>query len=151
MGGPRLFCMARAFRDLSRGGGTVLDDIESARAWLAERDGVDGDRIGVAGFCMGGGFALLYAARGSMRAAADYYGLAPGDAEDLDGVCPVLAGYGAKDTRFLGMPGRLTTHLDKLDVPHDIKVYPEAGHSYMNQVSKKAIMRCQESSADSSW
>ena len=59
IGGPRLLCISRAMRDLSVGGGAVLDDIESAGDWLVARDGVDGERIGVAGFCMGGGFALL--------------------------------------------------------------------------------------------
>lgn len=135
IGGPRLLCIARTMRALSAGGGPALDDIESARAWLAARDGIDGERIGVAGFCLGGGFALLYAARGSMRAAAGFYGTVPAETDALEGICPVLAGYGAKDTRFLGMPGRLTRHLDKLDVPHDIEVYPNAGHSYMNQHS----------------
>src|SRR5215218_3145233 len=60
-GGPRK-CLRATFRDIVRGEGRVFDDVETARRALLARADCTG-RIGVIGFCMGGGFALM-AARG---------------------------------------------------------------------------------------
>jgi carboxymethylenebutenolidase len=38
--------------------GPTFDDIDAVHTWLAGIDGCNG-RIGVIGFCMGGGFALF--------------------------------------------------------------------------------------------
>ncbi len=132
-GGPRLYCIAKTMRALRSGRGAAFDDLEAAQSWLSARPGVDADRIGVAGFCMGGGFALLYAARASLQAAATFYGIVPKEQADLEGVCPVLGGYGALDSQLASMPDRLRGHLDGLGVPHDVKLYEQAGHSFMNQ------------------
>jgi carboxymethylenebutenolidase len=74
--GPMPICVLRTMRSLGREGGGALDDLDAGRHWLSERDEVDGSRVGVVGFCMGGGFALLYAAgRPSARCAV--YGSVP--------------------------------------------------------------------------
>ena len=57
--GPKPICMLRTLVAYRKGGGRALKVIEAARGWLAERPEVDSERMGVAGFCMGGGFALL--------------------------------------------------------------------------------------------
>jgi carboxymethylenebutenolidase len=125
--------MVRAMQDLGRGRDAAFDDLEAARGYLAARPEVDSGRLGVIGFCMGGGFALLMAARAPLGAAAVFYGAVPEDPARLEGVCPVVAGYGGKD-RILGekQAERLEDHLTALGVPHDVRVYPDAGHSYMS-------------------
>ena len=100
--GPRPFCMARFFRGLGRvGTGRPYRQLEAARAWLGRRAEVDERRIGVAGFCIGGGFALLYAAAAgseAVRAVAPFYAGVPDDASRaLAGICPVVAAYGGRD------------------------------------------------------
>jgi carboxymethylenebutenolidase len=72
--GAKALCVARAFRTMRSGSGPELDDLESARRWLAERPEVAGDRIGAIGFCMGGAFALLLAETGLYRVSAPFYG-----------------------------------------------------------------------------
>ena len=67
--GMRPFCILRTFLTLGRGEGPAFEAIERARAFLCERDEVDPSRIGIAGFCMGGSFALLFAARAPLGAA----------------------------------------------------------------------------------
>ena len=84
---------------------------------------------------MGGGFALLCAPRGEYSAAAVNYGMVPADADAeaaLAGSCPVVGSYGGRDTMGISHPERLEAALTALGVPHDVKVYPEAGHSFMS-------------------
>ena len=134
--GTRLVCLSRVLTDMMRGAvSREIDDIHAAREALAARDEVDAGRIAVAGFCQGGGFALIAAARPGFSAAAVNYGVVPSSRSWLDGVCPVVASYGAKD-RLVGRASaeRLERHLSALGVPHDVKTYDEAGHSFFSKV-----------------
>jgi len=131
-GGTRLLCVVRTMLALRRRTGPAFEDLDAARAWLADRPEVDASRLGVAGFCLGGGFALLYAVRARLRVAAVFYGDVPSTSGDLVGVCPVLGGYGGRDRVFASQGRRLGGLLDELGVAHDVKIYPEAGHSYMS-------------------
>ncbi|MDE2891554.1 MAG: dienelactone hydrolase family protein [Chloroflexota bacterium] len=133
--GPRArpLCIRRTMQALRSGEGRAFADIETSRTWLAARDDVDQSRIAVAGFCMGGGFAILYASRAPIGAAADFYGAVPRESEQLEGICPVFAGYGERDRVFVRQADRLRGHLQQLGVEHEVNVYPGAGHSFMNQ------------------
>ncbi len=133
--GPRLkpICIRRSMKALRSGSGRAFDDIEAARVWLANREDVDGSRLAMAGFCLGGGFAVLEAARAPIGVAADFYGAVPREAEELEGSCPVFAAYGEKDRVFVGQAARLRGHLEQLGVEHNVTVYPGAGHSFMSQ------------------
>lgn len=131
--GPMPICIMRTFAEYRKGGGRALEALEATRAWLAEQPEVDGSRIGVAGFCMGGGFALLLATHSPVGVAATHYGDVPRQAEQLKGVCPVVAGYGERDTTFARRGRRLERYLEELGVKHDVKFYPDAGHSFMSK------------------
>ena len=141
VGPPRPICIRRTMRALNRGQGRAFDDLEAAQRYLAALDGVDPSRLGVAGFCMGGSFAILHAVRAPVGAAAAFYARVPHTADELDGICPVVAGYGGRDRVFAQQPERLRAHLDQLGVAHDIAVYPDAGHSYMNRRRAPALIQ----------
>jgi carboxymethylenebutenolidase len=130
--GSKALCVARTVLASTRGEGDAFDRLDSAKGYLGALDGVDPDRIGVVGFCMGGGFAILLAARGGLGACAPFYGPVPAAAEALRGICPVVGGFGEADRAFAAQGRRLIDHLTELGVPHDVVLYPGVGHSYMN-------------------
>jgi carboxymethylenebutenolidase len=123
-------CVAATMRTMARGAGPALDDLEAARRWLVDRQEVDGERIGAIGFCMGGSFALLLARTGLYKVSAPFYG---GQGVDLPRSCPVVASFGGRDVSTRGVPEKITAELDALGVPHDVKVYPDAGHSFFSR------------------
>jgi carboxymethylenebutenolidase len=81
---------------------------------------------------MGGGFALMTAPRG-YAAAAPNYGPLPRDLSVLQGACPIVASYGGRDHGMRGAAARLGAALTERAIPHDVREYPEAGHSFMDR------------------
>jgi carboxymethylenebutenolidase len=122
-------CVARAMRTVRRGHGRELDDIEAARRWLADRPEVDAERIGTIGFCLGGSFALLLAGSGRYKVSASFYNLPM----PVPRACPLVASYGGRDCTTRGFGDRLEARLTELGVPHDVRTYPEAGHSFQSR------------------
>ena len=129
-GGARK-CLTATFKAPAAGKGQAFEDIEVAKAMLTSRPDVT-DKVGVIGFCMGGGFALLLANKG-YDAATSNYGMLPNDLDAaLAGACPILGNYGGKDGQLKDAKVKLDATLTKLEVPHDIKLYPNSGHAFMN-------------------
>lgn len=130
--GGRIRCMFAAMRQLSARDGEIFEDFDAVRAWLASHDNCSG-RIGVIGFCLGGGFALMLAVNGGYHASSVNYGGVPNDAMTLmANACPVVGSYGERDRSLGEAPLRLRQALVANDVPADIKTYPEAGHGFLN-------------------
>ena len=127
--GGTLRCLVSTMRALVRGQGTAFADIRAARSWLADSTDCT-SRVGVIGFCMGGGFALLTAS--SYDVAAVNYGMLPKDDTVLERACPVVASYGGRDFTLKGAAARLEATLDKAGIAHDVKEYPAASHAFLN-------------------
>lgn len=128
--GPWLGCIRRTTRAIRDGHGRPYEIIAKAHHWLSAAPGCTG-QIGVIGFCMGGGFALLLANRGFDAASVNYGPFPPDLDAAIDGACPMVASYGERDPLFKQVP-RLREALESYDVPHDLKTYPTAGHSFLN-------------------
>jgi carboxymethylenebutenolidase len=82
---------------------------------------------------MGGGFALLTAARGFDASAPNYAHLPKDLDAALRGACPMVASYGAKDRTLRGTAAKLEARLQRAGVAHDVHEYPDAGHSFLNR------------------
>jgi carboxymethylenebutenolidase len=137
--GPDLYdggsfgCVVRTLLTILTGT-EALPVIDAARQHLEAHPLVDPARIGISGFCMGGGFALLAAADQAFAVAGPFYGTAPRKAARLKGLCPTLGQFGAQDLAFKPHSKRLRKHLQVLDVPGEVVVHDGVGHSFMNQL-----------------
>ncbi len=139
--GGRTRCITRVFRDLLTQRGRALDDILAARDHLLAMPQSSG-AVGIAGFCMGGQFALVMSPKG-FGASAPFYGtpLPRNLSETLDGACPIVASFGRRDPVGKGAADKLQKVVDELDIPADIKAYQGAGHSFANQLPAQPLVR----------
>jgi carboxymethylenebutenolidase len=151
-------CIVGAIRQVRARSGPAFTNLEAARGFLAARDDCTG-KVGVIGFCIGGGFALLCAPSGGFAVASVNYGEVPQDAESaLQGACPIVGSYGAKDAMGTKHPERLRRALTVLEVPHDVRVYSGSGHRFMTETSGAGAvlarftrMGYQEADAADAW
>jgi carboxymethylenebutenolidase len=131
----RAVCMARYMGEMLLGSVNRygVDDLKAALTYLAKARGVDPERLGAIGFCMGGGFAIAWACTDSrLKAIAPFYGANPRPLEVAKRLCPVVGSYPEKD--FTANAGRaLDKELDRHHIAHDIKIYPGTGHSFFNE------------------
>ncbi len=133
-GRGKVACMISVMRDARSRQGRSFDDIEAVRTRLETRQDCTG-AVGVIGYCLGGGLALLLAPDRGFAVSSVNYGTAPKDAYTesfLDGACPIVASYGGRDRSLRGAADRLDRALTAVGVEHDVKEDPEAGHAFLN-------------------
>lgn len=112
---------------------SMLADLQSTMQFLRQQPGVDPNRTGVVGFCMGGGYALQLAVTDKgMKAASSFYGAVPKPLEAFVQSCPIIGSYPEKDFSAAGAR-ELDAVLEKNSIPHDIKFYENTQHSFFNQ------------------
>jgi carboxymethylenebutenolidase len=110
-------------------------DLLAATAYLRSQDFVNGKRIGVIGWCMGGGYALdLAIADPKLKVAVINYGhLASDDATLRKIHASVLGIFGGQDR---GIPAADVKKFEKqmkgLNKKVDIHIFPDAGHAFEN-------------------
>jgi carboxymethylenebutenolidase len=148
-GRNRAICMFRFMRHLllnSLHNDTIVD-LKAALTFLAEQSGVDDARLGAVGYCLGGSFAIAWACTDDrLKAIAPYYAMNPRPSEAVARLCPVVGSYPGSD--FTTTNGqKLDIELERNNVPHNIKIYPGAKHSFFNDTSNSY----DEAAAQDSW
>jgi carboxymethylenebutenolidase len=109
----------------------AVTELSGAVDYLLSQQSVTGSAVGVAGFCMGGLFALNLAAQagGKVGAVVVFYGTFSGD-EDFSAVrARVLGIVGGQDA--FTPPERARAVLGRISGPVDVQVY-DAGHAFFN-------------------
>jgi len=154
--GGRARCITKVMRAALTKQGPAIEDLLAARDYLRDRPDSTGV-VGIAGFCMGGQFALILSPKG-FSASAPFYGtpLPKNLEETLSGACPIVASFGARDPIGRGAPAKLNKAVAAQGIAADVKVYPNAGHSFANQLPAQALLRVtgfgyNEAVAEDAW
>jgi carboxymethylenebutenolidase len=127
----------------------ALTNISAARRWL-KRD-YSPSKLGIIGWCFGGGWALRGALNmnDNVDAVVMYYGEVITDESQLaDLKAPLLGVFGAKDKAVSPENVReFEATLDKLDKPADINIYDGVGHAFANPSGQNY----DKEAADKAW
>ena len=119
----------------------VMADLDATAAWT-EKNGGDGGKLGITGFCWGGRIVWLYAAHApKLRAGVAWYGRLDGAKNELQpkypldlvgGLkAPVLGLYGGADDGIpMDLVERMKTALKTAGAKSEIVVYPDAPHGF---------------------
>jgi carboxymethylenebutenolidase len=119
----------------------MVNDETAALDFLKSQSYVDGARLGVVGFCFGGGMVWSVLASGyNLQAAVPFYGPFPTDVTTLGKInAAVLAVYAEKDARVLGTQARAEAALKSAAVPFKITTYPGVDHAFHNDTGARYV------------
>lgn len=128
----------------------ITSDLTGAINYLKGQDFVRASKIGVTGFCWGGGNTLLVATRNKdLAAAVVYYGRNPKNLDDVKNIsAAVLAHYGERDEPITSQVPKLDEAMKKYGKSFEYKVYPGAPHAFNNDMNAQ---RYNAEAAKESW
>jgi carboxymethylenebutenolidase len=126
----------------------MTEDFLAAITWLKSRPDGNG-KVGVIGFCFGGGVANQLAVRmgADLAAAVPFYGSQPSEADTAKIKAPLLAHYGELDTRITSGWPAFDAALTAANVRHQGYVYAGANHGFHNDTTP----RYDEAAAKLAW
>ncbi len=112
----------------------ALKEISGAVEFLREQAYVSPKKIGVVGFCMGGGLALHATAHNAnVGAVAAFYGGGAPAAEAFAGnQAAILNIIGEKDTWVATNIQKLDADFSQYSFPHEVALYDGAEHAFFN-------------------
>ena len=116
-----------------------VDDFKAAAAHYATQDVADAARLGMTGFCFGGGITWRAATEmPELRGAAPYYGPPP-PLGAVPNIRAAVLGVYSDDPDDFANEGleELTAALEEADVTFQITVYPDTQHAFHNDTSPR--------------
>jgi carboxymethylenebutenolidase len=123
-------------------------DFIAGAEYLKTLDFVDGERLGMTGYCFGGGVTWQVAASlPELKAAAPFYGRGP-DLEQVPNIqAAVLGVYAEQDERINADLPTLEPALEEAGVTFQINIYPGVGHAFHNDTGERYL----EEQATQAW
>ena len=127
----------------------MSEDLYAAAVWLKNRADSTG-RLGVTGFCFGGGISNALAVRmgPDLAAAVPFYGGAPPAADVPKIKAAVLVHHGSEDTRLVEAWPAYEAALKAAGVSYEGHIYPGAVHGFNNDATPQ---RYNKAAADQAW
>jgi carboxymethylenebutenolidase len=121
-----------------RGVADMVSDLREALLALSKSHGI-GDKLGITGFCFGGGMVWNTLVVGAgMKAAVPFYGPMPADPSGIAHTkAAVFAIYAEKDTRITSTKDQMEAELKKSGRPYRITVYPGVDHAFHNDTGAR--------------
>lgn len=116
-----------------------VGDFQAAIAYYADDDTVDSERIGMVGFCFGGGITWRTATQTpELKAAVPFYGPPP-PTEDVADITAAVLGIYAEDPEDFANEGRdeLEEALTDAGITFEINVYPGTEHAFHNDTGPR--------------
>jgi len=112
-------------------GPKMTEDFVASAMWLKSRADCTG-KIGITGFCYGGGISNTMGVRlgPDLAAAAPFYGGVPPEGDIPKIKAAILVHHGALDTRLAATWPAYDTALKAINVPHEGYIYPNAVHGF---------------------
>ncbi|MFE3449096.1 dienelactone hydrolase family protein [Nonomuraea sp. NPDC059194] len=112
-------------------------DMKTALGELARRE--EGAKLGMVGFCFGGGMTWLLLANREPRlsAAAPFYGPLPEGADFSGDQAAVLGIYAERDDRVNATRDAARAALEKSGLTYEIVTYPGVGHAFFNDTGQR--------------
>jgi carboxymethylenebutenolidase len=128
----------------------ITKDLTGGINFLKGQSFVRANKIGVIGFCWGGGKALLFTTRSKdLAAAVIYYGDNPANLDDVQNIAaPVLGHYGGADDRITSGVPKLEEAMKKYNKSFEYKIYPGAPHAFNSDDSPRSY---REEAAKEAW
>jgi carboxymethylenebutenolidase len=125
------------------------EDLYAAAVWVKNRPDSSG-RLGVTGFCFGGGIANSLAVRmgADLQAAVPYYGGAPPAADVAKIKAAVLVHHGGEDKRLVDAYPEYEAAMKAAGVRHEGFIYPGAVHGFNNDATPQ---RYNKAAAEQAW
>jgi carboxymethylenebutenolidase len=115
----------------------ITEDFVASAAWLKSRPDGNG-KLGVTGFCYGGGIAHTLATRmPDLNAAVPFYGNHPPAADAAKVKAPLLIHFAANDDRINAAWPAYETALKAAGVPYTAHVYAGTQHGFNNDTTPR--------------
>jgi carboxymethylenebutenolidase len=126
---------------------TAEDNLKQAYAFLHDKEGAG--KVGVVGWCFGGGWSLQTGLLVLVDAVVMYYGFPETDKAKLARLHgPLLGLFGAEDQSIKPeMVRQLEASLKELGKDVDIHIFPGAGHAFANASGGNYV----KAAADEAW
>jgi carboxymethylenebutenolidase len=125
-----------------------VEDFRSGLVYLQSQSYVDGERMGMTGYCFGGGITWRAAASiPELKAAVPFYGPGP-ELDDVPNIGAAVFGvYAEQDSRINAGKDALEEALMDAGTTYQMKIYPGVNHAFHNDTGERYV----EGPATEAW
>ncbi|HUS15740.1 MAG TPA: dienelactone hydrolase family protein [Chloroflexia bacterium] len=126
----------------------MVGDFRSGWNWLNDKAFADTARVGMVGFCFGGGITWQVATQvPELKAAVPFYGPPPAESAVPNIQAAVLAVYGGRDTRITSTQPAIEAAMQANGKTYSKLIYTDADHAFFNDTGT----RYNDAAAHDAW